>query len=128
VAKNIYENVPKDEMREIFKAPDFVQKMLEKGWLGNKSGQGFYKRVKSEAGKEKLVLDYKTMEYRPSQKVKYPSLDAAKSASGADKAKALIYADDRAGRSPGRSPTNPCSTRPRESPRSPTMCTTSTTP
>jgi len=97
VAKNIYENVTKDEMREVFKAPDFIQKMLEKGWLGNKSGQGFYKRVKSEKGKEKLVLDYKTMEYRPSQKVKYPSLDAAKAASGADKAKALIYAEDRAG-------------------------------
>ncbi len=43
------------------------------------------------------MLDYKTMEYRPSQKVKYPSLDAAKAASGADKAKALIYAEDRAG-------------------------------
>jgi 3-hydroxyacyl-CoA dehydrogenase len=98
VAKNIYDNVPKDEMREVFKAPDFVQKMLEKGWLGNKSGQGFYKRVKSEAGKEKLVLDYKTMEYRPSQKIKYPSLDAAKAASGPDKAKALIYAEDRAGK------------------------------
>ena len=97
VAKNLYENATKDEMREVFKVPDFVQKMLEKNWLGNKTGQGFYKRIKSEAGKEKLVLDYKTMEYRPSQKVKFPSLDAAKAASGANKAKALIYAEDRAG-------------------------------
>ena len=72
---------PKDEMREVFKVPDFVQKMLEKNWLGNKTGQGFYKRIKSEAGKEKLALDYKTLEYRPAQKVKYPSLDAAKAAS-----------------------------------------------
>ena len=98
VAKNLYENAPKDEMREIFKIPDFVQKMLEKNWLGNKTGQGFYKRIKSEAGKENLVLDYKTLEYRPAQKIKYPSLDAAKAASGAaDKTKALIYAEDRAG-------------------------------
>ena len=82
VAKNLYENAPQDEMREIFKVPDFVQKMIEKKWLGNKTGQGFYKRIKSEAGKEKLVLDYKTLEYRPAQKVKYPSLDAAKAASG----------------------------------------------
>ncbi len=98
VAKNLYENATKDEMREIFKIPDFVQKMIEKNWLGNKTGQGFYKRIKSEAGKEKLALDYKTLEYRPAQKVKYPSLDAAKAASNATaKAKALIYAEDRAG-------------------------------
>jgi len=98
VAKNIYENVTQDEMREVFKIPDFVLKMIEKNWLGNKTGQGFYKRVKSEAGKEKLVLDYQTMEYRPSQKIQYPSLDSARAASGAaNKARALIYADDRAG-------------------------------
>ncbi len=97
VAKNLYENATQDEMREIFKVPDFVQKMLEKNWLGNKTGQGFYKRIKSAAGKEKLVLDYNSMEYRPSQKIKYPSLDAAKAASGPAKAKALLYADDRAG-------------------------------
>lgn len=99
VAKNLYENAPQDETREVFKVPDFVQKMLEKKWLGNKTGQGFYKRIKSEAGKEKLVLDYKTLEYRPAQKVKFPSLDAVKAApTPADKAKALIYAEDRAGK------------------------------
>jgi 3-hydroxyacyl-CoA dehydrogenase len=99
VAKNLYENAPQDEMREVFKVPDFVQKMLEKKWLGNKTGQGFYKRIKSEAGKEKLVLDYKTLEYRPAQKVKFSSLDAVKAApTPADKAKALIYAEDRAGK------------------------------
>jgi 3-hydroxyacyl-CoA dehydrogenase len=99
VAKNLYENAPNDEMREVFQVPDFVQKMLEKKWLGNKTGQGFYKRIKSEAGKEKLVLDYKTLEYRPAQKVKFPSLDAVKAASTpADKAKALVYGEDRAGK------------------------------
>ncbi|MBM4331824.1 MAG: 3-hydroxyacyl-CoA dehydrogenase/enoyl-CoA hydratase family protein [Deltaproteobacteria bacterium] len=98
VAKNLYENAANDEMREVFKVPDFVKKMIENNWLGNKTGQGFYKRIKSEAGKEKLVLDYKTMEYRPAQKVKLPSLDAVKAAVGAaNKAKALIYAEDRAG-------------------------------
>ncbi|HSR11690.1 MAG TPA: 3-hydroxyacyl-CoA dehydrogenase/enoyl-CoA hydratase family protein, partial [Thermodesulfobacteriota bacterium] len=98
VAKNLYETATRDEMREIFKAPDFIQKMLEKNWLGNKTGQGFYKRIKkADGGKDKLVLDYNTMEYRPAQKIKYPSLDAAKAASGPAKAKALVYADDRAG-------------------------------
>jgi 3-hydroxyacyl-CoA dehydrogenase len=99
VAKNLYENAPNDEMREVFKVPEFVQKMLDKKWLGNKTGQGFYKRIKTEAGKEKLVLDYKTLEYRPAQKAKFPSLDAAKAASTpAAKAKALIYGEDRAGK------------------------------
>jgi 3-hydroxyacyl-CoA dehydrogenase len=97
VAKNLYENAAGDEMRELFRVPDYVQKMIEKNWLGNKTGQGFYKRIRSETGKEKLVLDYKTLEYRPVQKVQYPSLDAAKAASGADKAKALVYGSDRAG-------------------------------
>jgi 3-hydroxyacyl-CoA dehydrogenase len=97
VAKNLYENASGDEMRELFKIPDYVQKMIEKNWLGNKTGQGFYKRIRSETGKEKLVLDYKTLEYRPVQKVQYPSLDAAKAASGAAKAKALVYGSDRAG-------------------------------
>ena len=98
VARNLYENAPQDERREVFKLPDFVQKMIEKNWLGNKTGQGFYKRIKSEAGKETLVLDYKTLEYRPAQKVKFSSLDAVKAAVGAvNKSKALIYAEDRAG-------------------------------
>ncbi|MGD0623597.1 MAG: 3-hydroxyacyl-CoA dehydrogenase/enoyl-CoA hydratase family protein [Thermodesulfobacteriota bacterium] len=98
VAKNLYENAPNDEKRETFKIPDFIQRMIENKWLGDKTGQGFYKRVKTEAGKETLVLDYKTMEYSPEQKLKFPSLDEAKAASGVgNKIKALIYADDRAG-------------------------------
>jgi len=98
VAKNLYENAPTDEMRETFRTPDFIQKMIEKNWLGDKTGQGFYKRVKSAEGKETLALDYKTLEYHPSQKVKYPSLDATKAASGAgNKIKALVYAEDRGG-------------------------------
>jgi 3-hydroxyacyl-CoA dehydrogenase len=98
VAKNLYENAPKDEMRETFKIPDFIQKMIEKNWLGNKTGQGFYKRIKSATGKETLALDYKTLDYHPAQKIKYPSLDAAKAASGAaNKIKALVSAEDRAG-------------------------------
>jgi 3-hydroxyacyl-CoA dehydrogenase len=98
VAQNLYENAPKDEKREIFKIPDFIQKMIENKWLGDKTGQGFYKRVTTEAGKETWVLDYKTMEYHPEQKVNFPSLDAAKAVpSGGNKIKALIYADDRGG-------------------------------
>ena len=98
VAKNLYDNVPHDEKREIFKIPDFIQKMIERQWLGDKTGQGFYKQVKTGEGKEILVLDLKTLEYRPSAKVKYPSLEAAKAApNAATKIKTLVYAEDRAG-------------------------------
>ena len=98
VAKNLYDNAPQDEQRDIFKVPEFIEKMITNKWLGAKTGQGFFKRIKSETGKEKLAIDYKTMEYRPAQKVKFPSLDAAKAAQGAgNKLKALVSADDRAG-------------------------------
>jgi len=99
VAKNLYDNAPNDERREVFKVPDFIEKMIANKWLGGKTGQGFFKRIKTDAGKEKLALDYRTMEYHPAQKVKYPSLDAAKAAQGAgNKLKALVYAEDRAGK------------------------------
>lgn len=98
VAKNLYDNVPHDEKREIFKVPNFIQKMIERQWLGDKTGQGFYKQVRTGEGKEILVLDLQTLEYRPSAKVKYPSLEAAKAAPDVGrKIKTLIYAEDRAG-------------------------------
>src|SRR5438132_8599886 len=45
VAGNLYEAVPNDPWRDRFILPDFMQKMIERGWLGDKTGQGFYKRV-----------------------------------------------------------------------------------
>jgi 3-hydroxyacyl-CoA dehydrogenase len=62
--------------------PDFFLKMLERKWLGDKTGGGFYKKIKSVAGKEdeRQVLDWKTLEYRPLQKPKFPALEMAKNA------------------------------------------------
>jgi 3-hydroxyacyl-CoA dehydrogenase len=76
VVKNIYENVPNDESREIYKVPGFLEEMARRGWLGEKTGQGFYKKVKGE--EEILALDVNTMEYRPRQKAKFASLEAGK--------------------------------------------------
>jgi len=78
VVKNIYETVPNDESREIYKVPAFLEEMQRRGWLGDKTGQGFYKKVKGEGEEEILTLDVNTMEYRPRQKAKFASLEAGK--------------------------------------------------
>ena len=75
VVENIYENAPADESREIYKVPALVQEMVRRGWLGEKSGQGFYKRVKKGAESEILTLDPQTMEYRAKQKARFASID-----------------------------------------------------
>ena len=64
VVKNIYETAPNDESRERYKVPAMVEEMMKRGWLGDKTGQGFYKKVRGEGEKEILTLDVKTMEYR----------------------------------------------------------------
>jgi 3-hydroxyacyl-CoA dehydrogenase len=79
VVKNIYDSVPYDESREMYRVPALVEEMARRNWLGDKTGQGFYKRVKGgEAEKEILTLDVNTMEYRALQKARFGSLEAAK--------------------------------------------------
>ncbi|MGC1484716.1 MAG: 3-hydroxyacyl-CoA dehydrogenase NAD-binding domain-containing protein [Candidatus Acidiferrum sp.] len=78
VVKNIYETAPNDESREMYKVPAPVEEMVRRGWLGDKSGQGFYKKMKGEGEKEILTLDLNTMEYRPRQKAKFASLEMGK--------------------------------------------------
>src|SRR6267142_2165644 len=78
VVKNIYETAPKDESREMYKVPALVEEMVKRGWLGDKTGQGFYKKVKGEGEKEILTLDVNTMEYRPRQKPRFASLEMGK--------------------------------------------------
>jgi 3-hydroxyacyl-CoA dehydrogenase len=79
VVKNIYDNAPNDEMRERYSVPALVEGMQKRGWLGDKTGGGFYKRVKGGAEKEILTLDWKTFEYRARQKAKFGSIDAGRS-------------------------------------------------
>jgi len=66
--------------RSDLKLPDFYEQMLERKWLGDKTKGGFYKKVKGGDGgeDERLALDWKTLEYRPRQKPKFPALDMAK--------------------------------------------------
>ena len=79
--------------------PAFVEKMLEKGLIGEKAGQGFYKKVKRADGStEILALDLQTLEYRPQQRPKLASIEAAKAIedTGA-RIKALFLGKDRVG-------------------------------
>ena len=78
VVKNIYETAPNDESREMYKVPALVEEMAKRGWLGDKMGQGFYKKVKGEGKQEILTLDVNTMEYRSRQKAKFGSLEMGK--------------------------------------------------
>ncbi|WP_347159595.1 3-hydroxyacyl-CoA dehydrogenase/enoyl-CoA hydratase family protein [Pontibacter chitinilyticus] len=79
VANGLYQAGENDESRELFRIPDYVQKMVENKWLGDKTGQGFYKKTKDASGKtEILTLDLNTMEYGPKQKVKFQSMEALK--------------------------------------------------
>jgi 3-hydroxyacyl-CoA dehydrogenase len=76
VVNNMTTNL-RDERSDL-KLPGFIKTMLERKWLGDKTGQGFYKKVKSAEGDGRQVLDWKTLEYRPRQKPKFPALDMAK--------------------------------------------------
>lgn len=104
VANGLHDNCPDDKAPDLFKLPAYVQKMAENNWLGDKTKQGFYKKIKSENGQsEILALDLKTLEYRQQQKVKSATLDLTKSidnvrdrmkvfAAGKDKAAELFRA------------------------------------
>jgi 3-hydroxyacyl-CoA dehydrogenase len=78
VVRNIYENIPNDESREVWHVPAFIEEMMKRGWLGEKTGGGFYKRVKKGGESEILTLDWHEMEYRARQKPKFGSIEAGK--------------------------------------------------
>lgn len=99
VANNLYDNTPHDERRQVFKLPAFITQMVENRWLGDKNGQGFYKKVKGPEGSQILALDFKTMEYKPKQQVAFVSLDKHKQIEDIGRRLAkLVYEEDRAGR------------------------------
>lgn len=79
VANGIYDNCPNDERHDLFKLPDFINTMMENKWLGSKTGQGFYKKVKDNKGKsEILTLDLDTMDYRSKKSAKFATLELTK--------------------------------------------------
>ncbi len=99
VANGLAQGLPNDEAKDVFVLPDFVKKMGENKWLGDKTGQGFYKKVKDEGGKSEIhALDLNTLEYKPSQKVKFATLELTKSIDKlADRFQVLVGGRDKAG-------------------------------
>lgn len=93
VAKNAYDKTEGEEQK-VFELPAFMKKMIDNGWLGAKTKQGFYLKE----GKEILELDPETFEYGPTKKLKTPSIEMAKQQKGlANKVNTLVYAKDRTG-------------------------------
>ncbi|HWB86027.1 MAG TPA: 3-hydroxyacyl-CoA dehydrogenase/enoyl-CoA hydratase family protein [Bryobacteraceae bacterium] len=78
VLRNLHALAPDDPSRERFLAPPFMERMIAKGWLGEKSGQGFYRRVGKGAEKEIQAIDRRTLDYHPAQKPRLPAVDVAR--------------------------------------------------
>lgn len=78
VSNNLYASLQSDESRDKFILPDIVKKLAENKWLGDKTGQGFYKKVKIDGQSEILELDLATLEYGPKSKVKFDVMDQTK--------------------------------------------------
>jgi 3-hydroxyacyl-CoA dehydrogenase len=98
VGSNLYSAVPHDPWRDRFLPLDFEKEMIARKWLGDKTGQGFYKRARAGDNKEILVLDWKTLEYQPLQKPRFPSVEAAKTIEDiGERLRTLLRSNDRAG-------------------------------
>ena len=99
VANGLKKGVPNDEANDLFALPEYLKKMAENKWFGDKTGQGFYKKTKGKDGKtEILALDLKTLEYKPQQKVKFATLELTKPIDNLrDRVKVLVSGKDKAG-------------------------------
>lgn len=98
VADNLYENAPDDPARETFRLPEVMREMIRRGYLGDKSGQGFYKKIKNADGSSTILeLNLKTLEYEPQQKVRFSSIGNARNYDDpVQKMLTVLDGDDRA--------------------------------
>jgi len=96
VNKNLHPEVPEDEDRDVFLVPEVIETMLEKKLLGDKTKGGFYRKSKDADGKRQILeLDLKTFEYKPQEKTKFASIDAAKQIDDLPKRiKTLVWGED----------------------------------
>src|SRR5579863_9799174 len=96
VGENLYRALPGDSWRDRYLLPDFHQQMLKRGWLGEKSGQGYYKRAGK--GREFHAIDLKTLEYHPAAQPQFPAVEAARHIRDlGERLRTLLLGTDRAG-------------------------------
>jgi 3-hydroxyacyl-CoA dehydrogenase len=94
VARNLLERLPETAAHSVFRLPPLVDTLIERGWIGEKAGQGFYKKQ----GRDILTLDSGSMSYRPSQSARLPALDAVRALeSPAERIRKLFLGQDRVG-------------------------------
>ena len=92
VANGVGDNCPKDEMKEWFVIPAFLEKMLENKWLGDKTGQGFYKKSKAADGSRVIeALNLETLEYGPKDSPRYDSIGKARKANRLQSKLGILY-------------------------------------
>jgi 3-hydroxyacyl-CoA dehydrogenase len=99
VANNLHATLSNDESKSIFALPSMMQKLIENKWLGDKTGQGFYKKTKDDKGKTVILsLDLQTFEYRAAQRVSFETLERSKAIDNlADRFALLLAGQDLAG-------------------------------
>ncbi len=98
VANGLKDNTPNDESNHLFQLPDYIQKMVDNNWLGSKSGQGFYKKVKKDGKSEILSLDLDSLEYTPKKPVRFATLETTKPIENlSERMKILFNGKDKAG-------------------------------
>jgi 3-hydroxyacyl-CoA dehydrogenase len=99
VLNGIRDNCPNDEQRGLFQAPDFIKKMIDNKWLGDKTGQGFYKKTRDNDGKRLILsLNLEKMEYREKIRPQIPSLKLVKNTTNlSKKMNTLFKAEDKGG-------------------------------
>lgn len=96
VTNNLHDAVPDDPYRDRFVMQPFLQQLIERKWLGEKTGQGLYKRVGKD--KEIYAIDRKALEYHPAQKPRFASVDAARNIESLpDRLRFMVASQDRAG-------------------------------
>ncbi len=99
VMRNLHERLAEARDRDAFVVPPFVEQMIERGQLGEKTGKGFYERRKGSGGESEIwTLDWQTLEYRPKQAARIGSIEAGKSIDDlAERVRMLFHSQDKAG-------------------------------
>jgi len=98
VANNLFQTLKDEKEKANFQLPPFIQHMVKNQWLGQKTKQGFYKKVKEEGREDTLVIDFQRLDYRPQKKVSLPSVEMGKNIDDVrERIKTLVLSPDRGG-------------------------------